>query len=178
MTDLPREVQTAYGYCGCGCGQKTRLARWNDRHKGWIRGEPLRYIAGHRTTPPRTDYRVDPDTGCWLWLGCKSPLGYGYVKRSGHRAAHRLYYTEHVGPIPDGLVLDHLCRNPSCVNPDHLEPVTNAENGRRGICSKLSHEAAAEIRASEENAYTLAERYGVHWGTIYSVRRGDSWSCS
>jgi hypothetical protein len=52
--------------------------------------------------------------------------------------AHRFAYLEFVGPIPDGLVLDHLCRNKKCVNPDHLEPVTNAENLRRGRVARAS----------------------------------------
>lgn len=71
---------------------------------------------------------------CWPWEGAKNAKGYGRVYVAGRRwYAHRMTYTAFVGPIPVGLELDHLCRNPSCVNPDHLEPVTHAENGARGI---------------------------------------------
>ena len=56
--------------------------------------------------------------------------------------AHRVYYERHVGPVPEGLELDHLCRNPGCVNPEHLEPVTHAENIRRGYQAKREREAA------------------------------------
>lgn len=75
-----------------------------------------------------------PWTGCWHWGGAI------YVKRGGYgsfydgrrpRKAHVVSYELHVGPVPDGLVLDHLCRVPCCVNPEHLEPVTLAENTRR-----------------------------------------------
>lgn len=70
--------------------------------------------------------------GCWLWEGALRG-GYGRVKLDGRtQAAHRASYELHVGPIPSGLVLDHLCRNRSCVNPAHLEPVTTEENIRRG----------------------------------------------
>jgi HNH endonuclease len=75
--------------------------------------------------------------GCWLWLGQLNQWGYGHFRRTlapgQHRTvkAHRLAYTLLVGPIPTGLTLDHLCGRRSCVRPDHLEPVTNAENLRR-----------------------------------------------
>jgi hypothetical protein len=73
------------------------------------------------------------DDGCWIWLGSRSDAGYG-ILWSGERRlrAHRFAYTAVVGPIPEGLDLDHLCRVRHCVNPAHLEPVTRGENARRG----------------------------------------------
>ncbi len=73
-----------------------------------------------------------PDDGCWEWLGGRNSWGYG-VSYENHRAqpAHRVVYERLVGPIPEGLELDHLCRNRACCNPGHLEPVTRQENLRR-----------------------------------------------
>jgi len=83
--------------------------------------------------PERPDYEVDPNTGCWIWLKAKKPSGYGNLRKDGEWwIAHRYYYTVHKGEIPDGMVIDHLYKNSSCVNPDHLEPVTQAENLERG----------------------------------------------
>lgn len=81
---------------------------------------------------------VEKTDGCWLWTG---PVTYkGYAKRIGHAGrlwyGHQLAYTLLVGPIPDGLVLDHLCRVRNCVNPAHLEPVTAVENTRRGALAR------------------------------------------
>jgi len=74
------------------------------------------------------------DKGCWDWTGSHNPKGYGsFNVNKGHRPAHRLAYEIMRGPIPEGLTLDHLCRNRGCVNPAHLEPVTNRENVLRGI---------------------------------------------
>lgn len=80
--------------------------------------------------------RVDKDGpgGCWLWTGHRTSGGYGGVALSGRSLrAHRVAYELLVGPIPEGLQLDHLCRVRLCVNPDHLEPVTQTENVRRGF---------------------------------------------
>ena len=77
----------------------------------------------------------DPNSGCWLWLGFITNRGYANSKNRsfpGEQLGHRLSYMYHVGPIPEGTEIDHLCRVCSCVNPAHLEAVTHAENQRRG----------------------------------------------
>jgi len=80
--------------------------------------------------------RKTPD-GCWVWTGAtiRGTRGgrYAYLTRDGENwLGHRWAYTQARGEIPDGLVLDHICRNTLCVNPDHLEAVTNQVNSRRG----------------------------------------------
>lgn len=82
---------------------------------------------------PRDRYTENPDTECWDWQGAVHYTGYGQVdsRTYGTSMAHRFIYELHRGPIPEGLTLDHLCRNTTCVNPAHLEPVTAAENTRR-----------------------------------------------
>lgn len=72
------------------------------------------------------------ENGCWNWTGARNSTGYGCVGVNGRRyLTHRFAYEHLVGPIPDGLTIDHLCRNKVCCNPEHLEPVTAAQNNRR-----------------------------------------------
>lgn len=89
--------------------------------------------------PERVEARIspEPNTGCWLWTGARTHLGYGRVLWEGkNRYAQRVIYALLRRPIPAGLQLDHLCRVPACVNPQHLEVVTQRENLRRGMgCS-------------------------------------------
>lgn len=82
---------------------------------------------------PRLVCRIDRTPGgCWLWK-FPSPRGYGSVVRDGRtRQTHRYAYELLIGPIPEGLVIDHLCRRPPCLNPLHLEPVTQQVNVQRG----------------------------------------------
>lgn len=76
---------------------------------------------------------VDEDSGCWVWMGSRVHDGYGWMTHQGKlRRCHRLGYELLVEPIPEGLTLDHLCRNRACWNPAHLEPVTSWENTLRG----------------------------------------------
>ena len=74
------------------------------------------------------------DNGCWEWVGARSTDGYGHVSLAGSvRPAHRIAYEWVNGPIPNEMQMDHLCRNPPCVNPSHLEPVAQRENILRGM---------------------------------------------
>lgn len=86
----------------------------------------------HRHRKP-VGYVLDGN-GCWLWTGARTRAGgYGQLRvKTGLVLAHRWMYEQVRGPIPQGLTIDHLCRNRTCVNPDHLEPVTIRENILRG----------------------------------------------
>ncbi|MCC6573302.1 MAG: HNH endonuclease [Planctomycetes bacterium] len=89
------------------------------RDLGWYLGQTVR----------------DPETDCWQWQGALTK-GYGRIRVGGKRLlSHRVIYELMIGPIPEGMELDHLCRLPSCQNPKHLEPVTHKENVRRGVSS-------------------------------------------
>lgn len=125
-----------------GCGESVRARSWCLKHyTRWRRhGDPLSVKPGGNglVTPliERIWRRIErrPD-GCWEWTGHRTNLGYGKVAVTRDQLVfvHRAVYEILVEPIPDGLVIDHLCRNPSCCNPSHLEPVTYLENTRRGI---------------------------------------------
>jgi hypothetical protein len=120
-----------YGYCRCGCGEKTSLASQGHTAKGYVKGEPVRFLVGHHRRKGPLDYIVD-EHGCWIWQRTLDSKGYGVLRRSGiAHQAHRWYWEQEHGAVPDGLEMDHLCRVRACVNPDHLEPVTHAENIRR-----------------------------------------------
>jgi hypothetical protein len=164
---------SAPGLCECGCGQTTRLAPGTDRRRGWIKGQPLRFIKGHKDRR-EPSWRAEPN-GCWRWLGRFDANGYG---RQGRRWAHRIVYELLVGPIPAGAVLDHLCRTKWCVNPDHLEPVTHAENCRRGAGTLLTQADVAAIRAAlgSTPVASIAERFGVHERTVRSIRDDINWT--
>lgn len=109
----------------------------------------------------------DPNTGCWLWTGTiNSTTGYGTISVDAEvRSAHRLSYELHIGPIPAGLQIDHLCRVRHCVNPDHMEPVTQRENLLRspiapaGVNARKTH-CPQGHPYSEENTIWQRSRRG------------------
>lgn len=78
----------------------------------------------------------EPNSGCWLWMGGVGPTGYGYMtggKKHHHIAVHIASYELFKGRVPAGMEIDHKCRVRCCVNPDHLQTLTHADNVRRGI---------------------------------------------
>lgn len=92
-------------------------------HRDWADGLGARLLG-------RVEFS---ESGCWSWTGAIDKKGYGRIRiNKCVLKAHRVAYEEWEGPIPPGLTLDHLCRNHACINPHHLEPVTNQENVLRG----------------------------------------------
>ena len=106
--------------------------------------------AGRKPVPPAEERfwsRVEKEPGpCWVWTGGSLASGYGSFRAGGAAVAHRYAWTLLCGPIASGLQLDHLCRNRRCVNPDHLEPVTQQENLRRARLTAEEHAALGGLR--------------------------------
>lgn len=124
-------------FCDRACSE----ARWNDRDAR---------IAAFWA-------RVEKTPACWLWKGSLNQ-GYGqFAFRKKIVRAHRFAYELLVGPIPDRLTLDHLCRVRACVNPDHLEPVTDRENILRG--TGLSARNAARTHCKRGHLFDEANTY-------------------
>ena len=99
--------------------------------------------------------RMVKSDGCWEWTGVHDNYGYGLLHwMKANRKAHRLSYEYHVGCIPEGYVIDHLCNNKGCVNPDHLEPVTQAENVLR---AQEHHAARRRMERNGELAGTMEQ---------------------
>ncbi len=124
-----------------GCERPMRASGWCTTHYQRHRrhGNTEGVFPRDRTFSERfwskVDFHDDAD-GCWMWIGARQISGYGQIG-SGSRVgrpmlvAHRVAYELLVGPISEGLEIDHLCRNKPCVNPAHLEPVTHEENIQR-----------------------------------------------
>jgi hypothetical protein len=153
----------------------------------------MRFIRGHnnagmdRSGARKTHYFEEErgyDTPCWTWQLIKTQPGkgglggYGKITVKGKNfLAHRWYYEQAHGPIPEGLQLDHLCQNRDCVNPDHMEPVTPLENTRRSRSSKLTLEQAQEIERLAQSglsSYKIAPRFGVTRQTVDLIRKNGA----
>ena len=129
------------------------------------------------------------ETACWIWT---APLNsrdtYGRHLVNGQLVcSYRAFYEAKHGPVEPGLQLDHLCRNPACVNPAHLEPVTATENVRRSRATKLTFQQVGEIREARRvllrgrsrlwrgERERIAAQYGVTPANVSAIWRGSSW---
>lgn len=144
----------------------------------------MRFRVGHvnrtKRRPPldANDYMVERrgyPTPCWIRRGFVTTAGYSRVTIAGKSMyAHRAMYEQVISAIPEGMDLDHLCRQPRCINPDHLEPVPRYTNLQRGRGAKLTEDEVREIRAAPREVQTkeLARRYGISRSHMSRVRRG------
>ena len=112
----------------------------------------------------RSKFVVD-SSGCWLWTAAHDRGGYGRSYMNGKLIlAHRLTYELLVGPIPKGLVIDHLCGNPPCVNPSHLEPVTHRENTQRWYyLHGMSRHNSKKTHCLRGHEYTVENTLVSYW---------------
>lgn len=172
-------MKIEHGFCQCGCGQKTGLAVQNNTKTGYVKGQPYRYANGHNIHHRKPKYIVDEVTGCWNWQR-SGVVGYGRIRvDSKTMMAHRYYYEQARGPIPEGLELDHLCRNRACVNPDHLEAVTGTINIQRCPATKLKPGQVIEIRylhAAGIPAKLIAPDFGISHSSVLHILKGASWN--
>lgn len=120
---------------------------------------------------------------CWLWTASTHGGGYGqFATTVGERTAHRWAYAYFVGQIPEGMVVDHLCRNRRCVKPSHLEAVTNEENLRRGLGFKVKN--GMDPRCPHGHDYTPENTYWTSRGSVKcrecarsrDRQRGSGWA--
>ena len=124
--------------------------------------------------PARVMAKVRQTSGCWEWMASLTPSGYGQVWWRGRLVnAHRVVFEIVRGPIAEGMQLDHLCRNRRCVNPDHLEPVTQSENLRRGERASRTH-CPAGHEYDRRNTATYARSATHHGGRQCRQCRAES----
>lgn len=142
----------------------------------------MKYIKGHSRISKFTEPQwIEEDRGyvtrCHIWQRWINPItGYGKGWNGGQMSAHVAIWERLHGPVPDGLVLDHLCRVHECVNPDHLEPVTISENVRRGRLAKLTADNVRAIRAQAHRPRKeLAAEYGVSRHCITDIMLRRRW---
>ena len=116
--------------------------------------------------------KVEATGACWLWTAYRNRDGYGRFRLDGRiSCAHRVAYEALVGPIPEGLDLDHLCRVRNCVNPDHIEPVPRGVNTLRGMGPPAAF--ARQTHCKRGHEFTPENTYEWRTSRICRTCRAD-----
>lgn len=191
-------MQIEFGYCHCGCGQKTNIITKTLHKRGHVKGQPLRYITGHnRTIEPKPiadrfwpKVKVGLPDECWEWMGKKSKKGQGIFRGNKDVGSARTAYRLAYGDIPDGLWVLHKCDNPPCCNPNHLFLGTQKDNmhdcsvkgrisrGEKRYNAKLNTKDVINIRTQYNDGFTMREisrTYRVANSTIFNIIHKKSW---
>lgn len=126
------------GFCfECGTeSSRIRRGMCEADYRRWLRSTKQPVKSAVKPISERLDSKTDRTGECWIWTGSYDGTGYGKIWNQQIKRlvpAHRASYEVHVGPIPDGYEIDHLCRIKGCIRPDHLEAVTPEENKRRAV---------------------------------------------
>lgn len=193
-----------FGYCLCGCGQKTNILTRDWPERGQVKGQPKRFIYRHQGRPIKSAEEVfwsnvKKTKDCWDWLGCKAgclKYGKGYGQFSHmtksirvHRFSWELHNKQ---KIPAGLFVRHKCDNSICVNPEHLEIGTHEDNmrdmterkrassGERHSKAKLTTAQVIEVkhiilRTKAGDDSATAKKFKVGMGVIRGIRYGKTW---
>jgi len=199
---VPQEIQSEipYGYCQCGCGQKTKISDQSCTSKDWVKDQPRRFLKGHRAkwesnqTTLADRYSKFVLRGaldeCWPWQAALVH-GYGILSFQGQMLkAHRISYFLHYGELPDDLCVCHRCDNRQCVNPAHLFLGTYADNradcvnkdrqskGSKNGKSKLTPDQVQEIRRLYEmgrSQSVLARQFDISRSAISAIITSTNW---
>ncbi len=177
------------GMCFCGCGNRTNRATCTNTPRGVRVGQFSRYCPNHsvdnkpEAVQKRVESRIERgveagfDTPCWAWRGYVGVNGYGQIGIRGKRyLAHRVVWQREHGSIPEGLELDHLCRNTICVNPNHLEPVTHRENSSRAMLKITPEFMARVVEMKATGKYSIRAIGRTLGVSHHTVRRALSWA--
>lgn len=169
-----------FGTCHCGCGGKTRIAKLTSTARYRRAGMPYRYLHGHDRCRSGNEFAVenrDYKSPCWIWKRHINSSGYGMMRDSAGtlRASYAVYYENKFGKVPEGLQLDHKCRQRACVNPDHLDPVTHAINVARGASCTISSEKIRRVKVLLENGtrqIEVAAAVGISQSAVSDIKLG------
>jgi HNH endonuclease len=174
-------TNTEFGYCQCGCGERTTVSDETDSSHGYTRGVPRRWKKGHQTGMPQTWVEEDRghETPCHIWEGGRSGR-YGWARsRPGLKAsfAHLMAWRIANGSVPAGHHLHHLCEQPLCVRLDHLAVKTKTEHAsghrpRTGRVSRLSEDEVADIMNGGMTLPQIMKKYGISKTHAGRVRSG------